>query len=301
MPQRNHFMHLTGPVIVASNLEASSDEALRQGHRLAQAHRARFVVCHVVPDLAQVRVLFPQFAGTDPSVAATVEERAREAVHDRTRTATGVDLAAADIVIETGSPERGIQAAAARVNAGVVVVGAGAVAARVAHQAAWAVLAARTSPAGGDVLAATDFSDPALPAVMTAAAVAAREGLPLRILHVVDLDPSAYVAAPGATVILPPTIDVTDALADAARAQLDAATRRVGTPATALVTLGPAAARILEAATQPPASLVVVGTHGRRGLPRWLLGSVAERVLRDAPCSVLVVPLDAGAAEASPA
>lgn len=293
-------MDLTGPVIVASNLEASSDEALRQGHRLAKAHRARFVVCHVVPDLAQVRVLFPQFAGTDRSVAATVEERAREAVHDRTRTATGVDLATADIVIETGSPERGIQAAAARVNAGVVVVGAGAVAARVAHQAAWAVLAARTSPAG-DVLAATDFSDPALPAVMTAAAVAAREGLPLRILHVVDLDPSAYVAAPGATVILPPTIDVTDALADAARAQLDDATRRVGTPATALVTHGPAAARILEAATQPPAALVVVGTHGRRGLPRWLLGSVAERVLRDAPCSVLVVPLDAGAAEASPA
>jgi nucleotide-binding universal stress UspA family protein len=34
----------------------------------------------------------------------------------------------------------------------------------------------------------------------------------------------------------------------------------------------------------------VVGTHGRSGLPRLLLGSVAEAVLRDAPCNTLVIP-----------
>ena len=41
-------------------------------------------------------------------------------------------------------------------------------------------------------------------------------------------------------------------------------------------------------------NLIVMGTHGRTGLERLLLGSVAEKVLRDAPCSVLVVKLPRG-------
>ena len=46
---------------------------------------------------------------------------------------------------------------------------------------------------------------------------------------------------------------------------------------------------ILRVAREAPADLVVMGTHGRTGLRRLLLGSVAERVLRQAPCSVLTV------------
>jgi nucleotide-binding universal stress UspA family protein len=46
---------------------------------------------------------------------------------------------------------------------------------------------------------------------------------------------------------------------------------------------------IVEAARQWPADLVVLGSHGRRGLDRWLLGSVAESVVRHAPCSVEIV------------
>jgi nucleotide-binding universal stress UspA family protein len=40
--------------------------------------------------------------------------------------------------------------------------------------------------------------------------------------------------------------------------------------------------------------LIVMGTHGRSGLERLLMGSVAEKVMRDAPCSVLVVKLPKG-------
>jgi nucleotide-binding universal stress UspA family protein len=40
--------------------------------------------------------------------------------------------------------------------------------------------------------------------------------------------------------------------------------------------------------------LIVMGTHGRTGVERLLMGSVAEKVLRDAPCSVLVVKLPRG-------
>ena len=45
---------------------------------------------------------------------------------------------------------------------------------------------------------------------------------------------------------------------------------------------------LIEAATKAAADLVVVGSHGRRGLQRWVLGSVAESTVRHAPCSVLV-------------
>ena len=47
---------------------------------------------------------------------------------------------------------------------------------------------------------------------------------------------------------------------------------------------------ILEAARALPADLIVMGSHGRSGVPRLFLGSVAERVLRSAPCPVMVVP-----------
>lgn len=47
---------------------------------------------------------------------------------------------------------------------------------------------------------------------------------------------------------------------------------------------------ILEAARALPADLIVMGSHGRSGVPRLFLGSVAERVLRAAPCPVMVVP-----------
>ena len=50
---------------------------------------------------------------------------------------------------------------------------------------------------------------------------------------------------------------------------------------------------ILQAVTDVHADLLVIGTHGRRGLSRLLLGSVAEDVLRRAPCPVLTVRLAA--------
>jgi nucleotide-binding universal stress UspA family protein len=46
---------------------------------------------------------------------------------------------------------------------------------------------------------------------------------------------------------------------------------------------------ILDAAAKWPADLIVIGSHGRKGLDRFLLGSVSEGVARHAPCSVLIV------------
>ena len=63
-----------------------------------------------------------------------------------------------------------------------------------------------------------------------------------------------------------------------------------GVPVEAVVRDGQAAAEIVDQAISMNADLLVIGTHGRSGFERLLLGSVAEKVLRKARCPVLTVP-----------
>lgn len=66
-----------------------------------------------------------------------------------------------------------------------------------------------------------------------------------------------------------------------------------GIDATAISVVGQPASEIIEIATTWPADAIVMGTRGRHGLSRLLLGSVARNVVLHAHCSVLVVPLPA--------
>jgi nucleotide-binding universal stress UspA family protein len=67
--------------------------------------------------------------------------------------------------------------------------------------------------------------------------------------------------------------------------------QRFGIEGDILATEGDAATAILEAARTLPAELIVLATRGRTGIARMVLGSVAERVVSIAPCSVLAVRL----------
>jgi nucleotide-binding universal stress UspA family protein len=60
-------------------------------------------------------------------------------------------------------------------------------------------------------------------------------------------------------------------------------------PPLEFVPVGKPAAEIVKAAREWPADVIVIGSHGRAGVKRALLGSVAEAVMRHAPCPVLVV------------
>jgi len=60
-------------------------------------------------------------------------------------------------------------------------------------------------------------------------------------------------------------------------------------PALEFLRVGKPSAEIVKAAKEWPADLIVIGSHGRRGLERALLGSVAEAVLRHSRCPVLIV------------
>jgi nucleotide-binding universal stress UspA family protein len=149
------------------------------------------------------------------------------------------------------------------------------------------------------ILVPTDFSPPSDAALEYARILAAKFGSTLRILHVIDdpSDSSAFVSDGFA----PSTEDIRAALLGLARKRLDHLMTLVdrsrynahsdavfGTPATA----------IIDYAMATGTSLIVMGTHGRTGLAHLLMGSVAEQVVRTAPCPVLTVRQVAVADEA---
>lgn len=128
----------------------------------------------------------------------------------------------------------------------------------------------------------TDLSKPADYALAIAAALAHDHGARLVILTV--LPPP--VSAP--EVVLPPPVDDYKELALSAFRELEAYDPKMSAlRVEAVVGDGSAGAEIIRAAKDFDADMIVMGTHGRTGLKRLLMGSVAEEVLRRVPCPVL--------------
>ena len=65
--------------------------------------------------------------------------------------------------------------------------------------------------------------------------------------------------------------------------------RKVGLPAEARMVVADPRVALLDAARTRPVDLIVVGSHGRTGIQKLLIGSVASHVVTHAPCSVLVI------------
>ena len=70
-------MKLQGPILVGIDFSAASDQALRQGIDLANGLGANLIVCHIVPELDTVNILFPQFANRNVFKHAIERERQR--------------------------------------------------------------------------------------------------------------------------------------------------------------------------------------------------------------------------------
>jgi universal stress protein E len=196
-----------------------------------------------------------------------------------------------------GAPAAALVETADEVRADLIVVGAaraarlgrpmlGTTAQRVLRAAGVPVLVARTAllRTPRRVLMATDLS-PMSAAVHERAldvldGTFGLDGMELRALLVLAF---GLVPPP-----LPP-----DALRRAAHAELDRFLRerraRVA-PVRPAVRIGEPAVQIVDEVADWNADLLVVGTHGRRGLPRMWLGSVAEACIRDTPCSILAIP-----------
>jgi nucleotide-binding universal stress UspA family protein len=138
-----------------------------------------------------------------------------------------------------------------------------------------------------NILVPTDLSERAERALDYACDLAASLGATVHLVHVIAVPATAV---PELGVALASTM-IDSLVADDQRA-LDtlAATRsgrcRMGNR---VLATGDARDAICETAKQLGADLIVMGTHGRRGIVRALLGSVAESIVRSAPCPVLTV------------
>ena len=134
---------------------------------------------------------------------------------------------------------------------------------------------------------AIDLSEVSRAAMREATELAHRFGAELELLHV-HLNPA--LSAPDGTAMPPSFLDVASGeLQSTVGSWQEEAERAVGRPVHATVLPGAPADEIIRFVREHGQDLLVVGTHGRRGVERLLLGSVAERVVREAPCSVLVV------------
>jgi len=143
------------------------------------------------------------------------------------------------------------------------------------------------------ILHPTDFSEQSHHAFRLACALARDHGSRLVLLHVVP--PPVAMAGEG---LVLPAPDPADEGVWHLLHQLDVPT---GILALRQVEQGDAAGEILRVAEEVNADLIVMGTHGRTGLPRLLMGSVAEKVLRRALCPVLVVKAPFPVTESVPA
>lgn len=149
-----------------------------------------------------------------------------------------------------------------------------------------AVLLADRMSVWKNILLATDFSESAEPALALALQLTRDSGAALTLVHTWELPAYAYPGLGFAPA------DVLTGIESAARSQLEELLGRVRKEvphAKAVLCRGFAADEIVREAERSKSDLIVIGTHGRRGVAHVVLGSVAERVVRTSPVPVLTV------------
>ncbi|HEY6081715.1 MAG TPA: universal stress protein [Polyangiaceae bacterium] len=281
-------------VLIASDLSDASDEALRQG--LSFDSGENVAVCHVTA-LLGTHTFLPQDYVIDVQQQLALQPRLADAL--RAQVARIKPGAEPHIFIDVGRDYAQIVERAAEWQAELLVVGShghtglkhwllGSVAERVVRHAKCPVLVARRSSEGA-VLAATDLSDPSLPAIEAGAREAERRGKKLVVVHAVQTrEGDAAMGLLGALPALDPP-DVREARRALASQIINSALLRFGAKAEVVVADEDALTEVTRLAESLPAELVVVGTKGRTGLSRVALGSVAAGVVEHTHCSVLVV------------
>ena len=139
------------------------------------------------------------------------------------------------------------------------------------------------------ILFPTDFSDASAVALDAAMDLARIFHAAIEILHV-DLDLALVVPPPGDVIALPMAMQGmrTDAAEKLERTVSEV--REQNIQCTGASESGRTYTAIVDHAARIGAGLIVMGSHGRHGLGHLLLGSVAEKVVQNAPCPVLVIP-----------
>jgi nucleotide-binding universal stress UspA family protein len=145
------------------------------------------------------------------------------------------------------------------------------------------------------LLAPTDFSEYSKQAVVSALELARTLGAKLTMLHVVELPPYPVpypvegYAPPAVHATWPTFLDDLERQATQNLAQLVPEAESSDVEVARLVAVGSPHRKIIDTAEAAQVDLIVMATAGRSGFSRLLMGSIAERVVRTAPCPVLTI------------
>jgi nucleotide-binding universal stress UspA family protein len=286
-------MTLPRRLLVATDFSGGAERAADVAIDLAATWGARIEWIHVGPEAPHV--LMPS---RDALVASYVEHAHHEAragldaLAERCRR-RNVECA---VHLASGRPDLAVARRAEETGSDWVVVGThgrsvlqslwlGSVAEKIVRSSPATVLCVRSCAPlgpGGIVVYGEDFGS----SENRRAAAAVARSLDAHIVAVHAIELAGGIMA-NASFTPPPAL--IDSCVGEARERLEELCCEYGEGAEVDVCLGAAARAICDLARRRNASLIVTGTASRKGLERWMLGSVAERTLRHAPCSVLVL------------
>ncbi|MBT8492153.1 MAG: universal stress protein [Deltaproteobacteria bacterium] len=297
-------------IVVGIDFSEESEIALAQAHEIARHTGARLVLVHagVVPEEP---IGVPEgMSSTVDAYRSELRERLgkdRETLESIRQRRLGQGAELSNMVIE-GFPDTALCKASEDLDADLVAVGThgqtglkrfllGSVAERVVRLCSCKVLVARQGKdVYGKILVATDFSESAHTVVKAAIEVAG-PGAQIDLLYCWNLPVMAssyYAPASAETGVTGPLREGIIQAAEEKAAELIKQYQQDDVELSFTTVQAPPAYGIQEKAEEGKYDLVVMGSHGRRGVRRWILGSVAEVTVRHAPCSVLVVhPEDA--------
>jgi len=300
-------------VLIATDFSSHAEDALALVGGLAMPEGSAVRIVHVIEPFPQIYA----FAPTSMIAATEAVERETMAELDRKRAIFRERPVEVQTALVLGRPADMIVDEAQRFRADLVVMGSrgrrgvasallGSVSAEVVDRAPCPVLVARGRTLTHVVLAEDGSLVSATGADLVSNTPALR-ALPVTVVSVVDAPfpstaansdagPSMHAAIRAYYDSLPALREAMGRVANDRAAQLTAA----GMTSSAEVREGDAAQQLIDAAVAKGADCIVIGSHGRTGISRLFLGSVARAVLFNAPCSVLVVRAPASVKTSAP-
>lgn len=279
-------------IMVATDFSERSDRALRRATLLARQSGASITLVTAVDEDRPRRL---------------VEEEKREAevlLREMSATVRNVDGVPCDARVVLAEPSQAIVQAASEAGPDLLVIGphrrqlfrdifVGTTAERTIRNAPCPVLMVNATPAGAyrHVLMTTDLSDGSWDAVTSYRKFQLTNRLPHSMLYVFDA-PMLRLAMTSDVTEREKRLYIEEEWRKASIALSNFITSIQIEPVASLLRYQETTAKdeILAAAAEIPADLIVLATHGRRGLEKLLLGSVTEKVLRDSSIDVLAVP-----------
>lgn len=290
-------MNKERPVVVAMDLGEGSWVGLVHGYEAAERHGCRLIVVHVqrparlvAPGFSQRHQRNDDEQALDHSALRFAAMDAMRRLVDRLPSRSGPDI---QLEIQEGDVADELVGRVERTRARLLVVASathdvGSTTAAIMRRASCPVLVAREGDGEGPVIAATDLSDPSMPAISAAVEIARAHDVALHVVHVIEpwVAPAVRFERMGVVVSYLVSNQV-EIMAECLTRKID----RLGVNAVVHTPVGLPATEVVKLARETHGRLLIVGMVGRAGSWRFLGGSTAEDIVRRATCSVLVTRL----------